>query len=267
MKKLAGRVSNFSAKGVRSYQEDRLVAVKKEISNQEAGWLLAVMDGHVGSQVAKFCAKNLEKFFGQSLGEKKTVDENVFKEIIRLLNESTRHMATGSTISLVFISETNSTALVAVLGDSPVIILDREGKVNISPEHNVRTNLAERKAAVRRGGYYNIGYIWVGWCGLQMARALGDHDFGTVLSREPEIYKVDLAPDSFVVVASDGVFDPRHSETANQIERLTGMIKKDSTFKAKNLVQDAISRRTGDNATAILWKAVKVKKSDIKSKK
>ncbi|MDO8558921.1 MAG: PP2C family serine/threonine-protein phosphatase [bacterium] len=259
MAKLLGKVSAHSEQDGRPYQEDRLVLIKKEISDQESGWLLAVMDGHVGPETAEFCAKNLESFFDRALGSKKEqVDEDVLRETISLLNESTRHLVTGSTISLAFVSETNSKVLVAVLGDSPVIVLDHNGEVHISPEHNVRTNISERKAAVARGAYYANGYIWGGWReeqGLQMARALGDNDFDAVLSREPEIYRVDLGSDSFIIVASDGVFDPGHSETTNQIERIVEVIKKTPTFDAKDLVNDAISRQTQDNATAIIWRA------------
>ena len=255
MLKLSGKVSVFSAKGARPYQEDRFVSIKKEIPNQEAGWLLAVMDGHIGLETVEFCAKNLESFFNQSVGEKNQVDEEVLKNTVKLLNEKTRHLATGSTISLVFVSETNSKVLVAVLGDSPVIVLDYNGEVHISPEHHVRTNVSERKAAVRRGAYYSGGYIWVGELGLQMARALGDYCLDAVLSREPEVYTINLGPGSFIIVASDGVFDPEHSETANQIKRIVDLIRNNLTFDAKNLVNDAISRQTHDNATAIIWKA------------
>ncbi len=265
MKKLGGQVSFFSEKGGRPYQEDQLVAVKKEISDQESGWLLAVMDGHRGSEVSGFCVKNLESLFIQSLAEKKKVDQDVLKETLELLNEGTRSMAAGSTISLVFISEATSAVFVAVLGDSPVIILDKNGALNISPDHNARSNPKEKDAAKRRGAYYTGGYIWAGEYGLQMARSLGDCDMDKVLSRKPEIYKVNLGPGSLVLVASDGVFDPGHLKTANQIKRLVAKIKKNPTFDAKDLVNDAISRRTGDNATAILWKASKTKKK-VKNK-
>lgn len=256
MKRLIGQVSSDTKKGGRPHQEDRLIFSKKRISDQEFGWLLAIMDGHGGNYVAEYCAKNLEIFFEQALNKKKEVDLDVLRGTVNLLNESTRHQEAGSTISLAFISETSAKALVAILGDSPVLILDRHEKINIGPEHNVRTNLKEKQAAISRGAEYSDGYIYVGDYGLQMSRALGDSSLDEVLSREAEVYEVELGDNSFVLVASDGIFDPSHYEISDQINRIYAMIKNDQNCKAEHLVKDAISRRTEDNATAIIWRAI-----------
>jgi len=70
----------------------------------------------------------------------------------------------------------------------------------------------------------------------------------TVLNREPEIFRLPLGPESFVLVASDGVFDPSHATSqstviADKIENGAG---------AQELVDAALAVPTNDNVTAIL---------------
>lgn len=72
------------------------------------------------------------------------------------------------------------------------------------------------------------------------------------LSRQPDVYSVDLGPHSFVIVASDGVLDPFHKDTPSQEKRLAEMVAKGADAKA--LVEDALVRKTGDNATALVYR-------------
>src|SRR3990167_9674146 len=103
----------------------------------------------------------------------------------------TRQFREGSTLSIAWVREDHDEVSVAVLGDSPVIVVDQLGQVHVSPEHNVRTNLAERNAMVARGGSYRNGYVYNQLdVGFQVSRALGDGDLDRILSREPEIYTI-----------------------------------------------------------------------------
>ena len=176
------RITHATAQGPRPYQEDRYCF----FSIRKPQTIIAVMDGHGGREVAEFCSCNLKKIFQDTRG--KIADR--LNEVIRKLAEATpRHYEVGSTISIV--SATNHWAHIAFLGDSPVIIRTAGGKIDISPEHNVRSNDAERLAAEKRGGVYDNGYICksLGGYGLQLSRALGDCEMGSIISREPEIYR------------------------------------------------------------------------------
>ena len=88
-----------------------------------------------------------------------------------------------------------------------------------------------------------------------MSRAFGDCDLSRFLSREPEVYAVDLGEKSFVIVATDGIFDPGHATTKHEVERLSEMVANGTN--AEGLVQDAVKRQTRDNATAIVWRTKK----------
>ena len=231
-------------KGPRPYQEDR----HYETYIPDRKWLLlTVMDGHGGEDVSEFCANNI--FRTMSLDDGKP--EYRLSSLVANLNSATRLYEAGSTFSGVIISEELDTASVAILGDSPVVILDGKGQLHISPEHNVRTNVNERKAAEARGGHYSQGYIWHSReeGGLQMSRALGDAHLDGILSREPEIYTIPNPV--WVLVASDGLFDPSHKSTESLLKDIEKFAKKRAT--ADVLMAWAKKRGLHDNATAVVW--------------
>ncbi len=57
-----------------------------------------------------------------------------------LLGEMTKDMQSGSTLSIVIVPDNEQRAYAAVIGDSPVIILDANEGLNLSPDHNARSN-------------------------------------------------------------------------------------------------------------------------------
>lgn len=246
-----------TAKGLRPYQEDRFVT---HVTNE--GVLLAVFDGHGGESTAEFCHKALDETWDFFAGDEPEVR---LKRTVAKLNDFTQFNHDGSTASLVFIPEGAAKAFVAVLGDSPVVIGGKKAIVpvegqepttalyfTVSPEHNVRTNQKEADAVKDRGGIVSHGYAMVdiyGY-GLQMARALGDSGLAQILSREPETYSENLDTSSFVLVATDGVFDPGHADTEAAVADVVALIDKGGDAQA--IVDRAVRLRTGDNATAIL---------------
>jgi|SRR5208282_1300894 len=240
-------------RGQRRYQEDRHLMI-----SAEEGLILAVMDGHGGAD----CSEKLEKNFcmvWDTIYSPDKTPELLFKELFDKFDMLTSSMETGSTMSVVFIPKANTgketQAHVAILGDSPVVIQQPDGTWLPSPEHNVRTNLPERKAAQARGGYYSQnGYICYGpeGHGLQMSRAFGDRDLGKILSRIPEVYTVELG--NWVLVGSDGLLSPGHDDSA--VQMLLDVVKmiEEQDCNAEELVNYAVGIPTGDNATAILWR-------------
>jgi len=242
-------ISSDSHKGRRDYQEDRLFTL-----TGAEGTLLAVFDGHGGDDVSHLASEQLPAIWADEITEEGATPKTALANSIQKLNILTQHYEPGSTISLVFIPAKGDTVTVAIMGDSPVIIKDADGKINISPDHNVRTNLVEAEAAKARGGFVEQGYLFCTYdgMGLQMARALGDSYLNKVLSRVPEIYEVKINKDSFIIAASDGCFDPGHYDfkaAAQTIVELVG----DRGQEAKELVhRAAVDYPTGDNVTAIV---------------
>lgn len=251
-------VSHSSSQGERKYQEDRFIVQRlKGFPDGSNALFMAVMDGHGGAEVSDFLEKHFIELFVKIAIDPK-VEKHDWVEALKigvvLLGEMTKDMRSGSTLSIVVVPDNERRAYVAVIGDSPVIILDAEGQLNISPDHNARSNEAERQAAISRGASYDKQYLRdpVTGDGLQMARSLGDSTMASFLSREPDVYDVELGSHSFVIVASDGVLDPFHEDTAKQEKRLAEMVARGADAKA--LVEDALARKTGDNATAIVYR-------------
>jgi len=239
------KVTEASEKGLRPYQEDRYVISK--IPHE--GYLLATFDGHGGSECADYCAENLVSLFHSAAAEDDIL-ENVIRNVFKLLNLGTEYMGSGCAASIAFIPENGSEVIVGVLGDAPVLVKKKDGELWLAPEHNVRTNEAEASAAKDRGGFIQGGYLFgsrFGSGGLQMSRALGDCNID-VLNREPEIFRLPIDLGSFVLVGTDGLFDPSHA--TSPVEFIAAAIESGSN--ARDLVQRALAIPTGDNVTAIL---------------
>lgn len=238
-------MTTATEKGRRPYQEDRSVVYW----GPGEGYLLATFDGHGGSECADWCEKNLIHIFHMILDRK---PENLIKAIFEILNGATENMGPGCAASIAFIPKDGSSVIVGVLGDAPVLVKKPDGELWLAPEHNVRTNRAEADAAVERGGFVQGGYLCVGFSsgGLQMSRALGDRFLRKVLNREPEIFTLPLDSNSWVLVGTDGLFDPSHA--TNPSTTIAAAIE--AGHDAKQLVQNALDVPTYDNVTAILVK-------------
>ncbi len=246
------KITSATAIGGRSYQEDRIVN-----AGNENGRLIAIMDGHGGDETAEFVSKNLWDVFS-SFGPD-SEGRTALSSTIQKLNELTGSNESGSTLSAVWIPRGELYANISILGDSPVIVKNPRERRWLSPKHNVRTNLADRKYSVERGGSYSErGYICVeagpGSNGeimyLQLSRTLGDSSFGKILNREPEIFSLHLRTGAMIILGSDGVLDPSHEDSSSDVGRLIQMVKNGA--EAQALVNDALRRETSDNATAIV---------------
>ena len=214
----------------------------------KGGTYLGVFDGHGDTVCAEYCALKMPAIL--------TMDSDI-QEALATLNSVTRTMHSGSTASIVFIPTEGDFVRIAVIGDSPVIVKRKDGSLWQSPEHNVRSNQTEAAAARERGGIIMGGYMYAEYSsiasGLQMTRALGDAELDSVLLRTPEVFTHELGPDSFVLVCTDGMIDPAHENTEDAINNIVSMVNDGAD--AQGLVDYALGIHTGDNVTAILWRA------------
>lgn len=248
MKLKLSSVSSATNKGRRPYQEDRFFS-----TSLSSGLLLGVFDGHGGADCAERANNSFAHFFDYEIG----VDSrpaNALLEAFASVNEETAYMEDGTSASIAFIPWSADRVWIAVLGDSPVIVKTADGAIWHAPEHNVRTNKAERLAAEKRGGTVSGGYLFSSWNGpgLQMARAFGDAHLNRVLDRTPEVFLPALGAGSFVLVASDGALDPGHADADKAAKAVVDLIE--SGGDAQAIVNRAIAIPTGDNVSALLVK-------------
>ena len=247
-------VSTATHQGSRYHQEDRAVVL--EGINPSWGQLLLVADGHSGSECADIVARDVSDIWKALLAPPRTSQINRIKILFRILDDKTKGCNSGAAVSVVFIPRSQHFAYVGVLGDAPVFIWTKSSKLWRAPEHNVRSNPAEAKAAEERGGRVWLGYLQYGEYGLQMSRALGDWNMRSVLLQAPECFRVPIGTDSFVLVGSDGVLDPGHRSIATNGQPIIDMIIAGGT--ADDIVNRAVGIPTRDNATAILWRASRI---------
>jgi serine/threonine protein phosphatase PrpC len=255
-------VNVAAEKGNRDYMEDRYISYDKP-----EGILLAVFDGHGGSEASTYAWGKLAPYFFESLAffkEEFPSEKQVTYALRDAIKQLAVHLAdceAGTTLSAVFIPTEGEMAYTAVLGDSPIIIKSESrdevlGMTHfttwVGPDHNVRSNPTERMAAEARGGYCDGAYLYRNMHsqGLQMARALGDSHLRGVISTEPEINEVPIVGSGFILVATDGLFDPAHRKFEESKRQVLALIKDGAD--AQYLVDNAVLRDTYDNATAIL---------------
>jgi serine/threonine protein phosphatase PrpC len=205
------------------------------------GHLFCVFDGHGGDEASQYMADNFAKYFDKQA----SCLSAAFNRAANYLKD----YPSGTTASVAFIPTNSRVVYTAVVGDSPIIIDTPQGYW-FGPDHNVRTNLEERAAAEARGGHYSSGYIFRGNSGdgLQMGRALGDASLAPVISAEPEISVVTAR--NFILIGSDGLFDPAHHDFKVSAEAVLTRIS--CGDDAQGLVDRALSIPTRDNVTAIL---------------
>jgi serine/threonine protein phosphatase PrpC len=245
------KITVATTQGSRDYQEDR--AVHSWCPGK--GWLLGIFDGHGGAATAVKVSESLLPSFEVAWTSSPNNVAAVLREMFSSFVHLTQQDLSGTTASILFIPENTQSVWWGVLGDSPIAVMDSQGVIHVGPDHNVRTNPEELAAAQRRGGHYRSGYLedpGLPGVGLQMARSLGDATLARVLNREPEISEVPLGGRGIVLVGSDGLISPTEESPREQLARLIRMAHKGAT--AEDLVNDAIRRRTGDNATSILWR-------------
>lgn len=260
-------ISKATAQGERPYQEDRYV-----VKVESEGTLLAVFDGHGGSEVSEFvCEKfppvffaalNLVKQeikqgkvrFGSSFAQHTQGIRHAMRATFKSLNASLKKqnwaLDQGSTASVVWISKWDNkpVATCGVLGDSPIVIGRADQGIFVAPNHNGGSNEKERAAAVKRGALWYSPYLcnWNGH-GLQMSRSFGDGQF-QFLSRTPQVFSRRIH--GFVLVATDGIIDMGN----NVSSCMDGKKLHDKDITAQTIVNHSLDVPTYDNVTAILWR-------------
>ncbi len=252
---LRGVVSAAQVQGPRDYQEDHLVHVPFASARNGKGHLLGVLDGHGGGEVARYCSKVVPRLFDP---EAPDIGYELAK-IVAQLDARTSLDDAGTTLSLACVNESKRIVTAVVVGDSPVIIVDRNSQVRVSVEHNVRTNEVERQAAIGRGAVYEGGYIYdvsedgvPSGAGLQLSRALGNRTLRRILSRTPTLSHYRLGVRSVVMVASDGVFDSGRSSIDSRT--FTGLLARAAAgCDAEDVLRWREEQGLEDNASLIVW--------------
>jgi serine/threonine protein phosphatase PrpC len=293
------------AKGMRPYMEDRHIIQEPLIPRGSSGAPIpddtprsfaAVYDGHNGTLAADHAADRLHFILATEPafrtctgdgppatihreGERITAAlihafESTDKEILtRCRTENGRGGATG-----VVILRIGEMLYAAHCGDSRAVLCRRGEALRLTEDH--KPNLPrERKRVEDLGGRVDFARCWRvivdpgggrPASGLAVSRSFGDPDFKEPLhlvTATPDVMSERLTEDdSFVILASDGLWDVMTDKRACEIVKnkiATAMANASgggekvpasflATVAAQGLVQSALNAGTMDNVTAVV---------------
>jgi serine/threonine protein phosphatase PrpC len=247
-----GQVTSGTVQGLRDAQEDRFCASRFG----DRGWLLAVFDGHNGPGTAEAAASRLEEVFERCIGQYGP-GTAALEATVGALRDEVAERTDGSSATVVFVDEEKERVYAAVLGDSPVIVRDGDGELAIGPLHNTAANPEDAERAVERGALLVGPYLVDAerMEGVNLTRTIGDADLD-FLGRTPEVMEAALGSESFVLVASDGVFTRLAPNPEMLVARFGELIG--SGADAESLVADALAAGSDDNITVLVWRALRL---------
>jgi serine/threonine protein phosphatase PrpC len=199
----------------RKTMEDRIVISSFQFKHKYYRWCV-LLDGHGGSEVCDYVKDHFLEVFAHFVIKSNSCNtRKIIKDTCVELDRRVQNEKSGTTLSLVlFVENTERHKLdlwVANLGDSSVYGIQKSPEKydvrKLSLDHNVKLE-SERKR-IEQVAEYKIedGYVVLkNGQGLNLTRALGDHEFGQDILPIPTIKHV-KTPYSTILMASDGVYD------------------------------------------------------------
>lgn len=198
----------------RPTMEDR-ICISKFSYKTKTFFIFLLLDGHGGAEVADFTSQHFPEILSREVVRENGHNmRHIIKQTFREVNRLVSHFPSGSTASLLLAVEDQTKASrrpdlwIANVGDSTIFGLDyHAGARKLSIDHNVKMK-SEQDRILREGSLTIVeGYVCTpdGHM-LAVTRALGDADFGPVVTAEPHVVHVKHAY-PVLVLASDGIWD------------------------------------------------------------
>ena len=251
--------------GRRSRQEDRYVAARIG-----RGYLLAVLDGHGGHEVAERGALRLPSLVADALATHQTAD--ALRGAVEQLVAELADGPSGSTLSAAYVepADDGMQVVTAQLGDSAVVIGPPGGDLIVTTEHsaahyepdiqviNARIDhyqsLGDDMPEYARWAEISWGYVWASGKGIAMTRALGDPYMHDILIREPEIATHQAPTDAIIMLCTDGVHDTATPE--GHMNTYRELIAKAIDGESARAIGEHVlaNSKMGDNVTIVLFR-------------
>lgn len=221
----------------------------------------AVFDGHGGKHAADFACQNLPKFILEDDDFPTQIDRvisSAFAQTDTAFAEACNldaNLASGTTALTALVI--GSSLVVANAGDCRAVLCRRGKAIEMSRDHKPIC-IRERKRIETCGGYVYDGYLNGQ---LNVARAIGDWHMeglkhqhgGGPLSSEPELMTTQLTEeDEFLIIGCDGIWDVFMSQNAVDFARRKLQQHNDPLLCSKDLVNEALKRKSGDNLSAVV---------------
>ncbi|XP_072967452.1 probable protein phosphatase 2C 27 [Typha angustifolia] len=250
--------------GQKKFMEDEHICVDNLIDHlgvlariPSPGAFYGVFDGHDGKDAAAFVQKNILNFIIKDDHFPSCIQKAIKSAFVRadyaIADDKSVDNSSGTTAltALIF----GRTLHIANVGDCRAVLGKRGRAVELSRDHKPSCN-SERLRIEKLGGFIYDGYLNGQ---LSVARALGDwHMKGPKgsecpLSAEPELQEMTLAEeDEFLIMACDGLWDVMTSQCAVTITRRELIAHNDPEKCSRELVRQALKRKTCDNLTVVV---------------
>jgi len=254
-----------------------------------------VFDGHSGASCSEFVAANLDKSLFDCLRHQnkrdvssemairsallaafRMTEHNFFQYANKLEGGAAHSWATaGSTACTACFfgpdEEGRLRLAVANAGDSRIVLGKKDGRaVRLSEDHTPNIPLERKRIEQQGAAITQVCGIWrivlrsgrgEGIAGLSVSRGFGDLEYkqpAGVVSAVPDVIlrTIDLREDSFVILASDGIWGPiSDTEAAKMVAAVLREAGEDAPRRAaQQLVEAAHQRELSDDKTAlIVW--------------
>ena len=235
-----------SEQNARPYQEDTHVNAKL----QSGLFIAAVFDGHGGGDVSQYCKTNMVPVLTRHLAQSTNVVEAIKatystldEAILREIPESI-HM--GATCSMIVVTGTRIFA--SNCGDSMAMAMCKSGNVcMLSEEHKVSNAREQYRIRATNGLITRMPGDCERIGGVNISRSFGDHAVKMWVISTPYISSIALSDVSYVVNASDGLWDVVSGDDVAGL--LGGVTPRNCSRKIKELALYAKKKGSTDNIT------------------
>jgi protein phosphatase 1L len=209
-----------------------------------------VFDGHGGSHASAFVAEHLHRALekrdfrsdpARALAESFVEVDEKWADVAR---ENDWDDGTTAVAALVV----DGVLYVANAGDSRAVLCSKGEAVAMSDDH--KPNREDEKQRIQNAGGRIVFYgTWRVEGMLAVTRAIGDRKLKKYITAEPEIVARELTPDdSFLILASDGVWDTMSNQDACNIVLQSSSVRD----AAERIAKAAYEKGSMDNTTALV---------------
>lgn len=242
--------------GVRKSMEDFTIA-EPDVCGDDRYSFYCVLDGHGGSEVAKFTKNNYIKVLRSKLELYKDSQKMqiIIESSIVSLEAQIKDLGgvdCGSTMCGILIDKLLKKIYYINIGDSQAMAIRFDSKDNLYADfkcslHKV-SNLNEEARIKKSGGSIINGRLAGN---LLISRSLGDFDLREYgLISTPETKESELFKNKMLIIASDGIWDVIKREDV--VKLLRANAKRGIDDLAKFIVKDAVDKGSLDNISIVI---------------
>jgi len=237
-------VAVAQGQGPRDHMED-FVRVESAFTGRSDRLYVGVFDGHGGEAVAHRAAGDLHGLLAAEL-QAGLPPAEAFRRAFQTFDDSVAGEQGGAVAGVLVLE--GDRLWVANTGDVTILLVSEGTERVLSGDHRL-TNEGEYARLKAAGAIIRAPYAFMpGGEGLMPTRSLGDRPFRSIgVLATPDVTSLALTPrDSYIVVGSDGVFDPLEASTVARLARASNT----ANLAADRIISEALALGD-DNVTVV----------------